>query len=769
MSAIIRNIATNCKTKYWEIMRKYNITSILIAVLCLSAEAQVSHGGRPLSNVMTRSYQHDLFEEMPAFDLDGELRAEDNAQAGGLRGGYRFAYKFMTDFNSDNSGASFTLPGGDRVWRLGIRSRGALSINVLFTEYELPEGAQVFLYNPSQTHILGAFNHLNNSPLGLLPVSPVSGDELIVEYIEPAGAAFRGRLTVGEVNHGYRSLTGYEPGGDRNEYLCMASPDCFGEDSEYAETGRSVVLLTIDGVTACTGVMVNNTLNDGKPYLLTASHCLNKDFSVANPDYEAVAGRIVCFFNYTSPTCDTLIRGTEEMSVSSAYYRAVNEKNDIALLELAEAPPAYYRPYYAGWTIEENGGAPPYAGIHHPRASVKRINIYDGNLALRTFNIPQTTFTSNAHWNVPLWNEGSTDAGSSGSPLFDASHRLTGYLSGGRSTCASPVDDYYGAFFKAWNPQADADAGKQLKIWLNPSNRERLTLDGLDPYDDNPAYRLSNIGSRKLQDSISSAELPAPGYGNVFGINSLKTEEYAEEYRIQGDVWIDGVYLVTPAAGYVPGSLDVEITLYEGSASPRTLLHAEAFNPAYRDMSIMDSTFADIPKRLDRAQESFVRFNQPVHVTSGAFYAGYKIKASGDNATFSVYNLSKGATAGNTAWVNNKGYWIQATAHPSAPFATSLFIDPVVRYGNDSSVEAAVRESASVWVDASRKQIYVQLPVAGDSGVCRIYTAAGQFLQENAVSGSEGVTVIPATQLSTGVYILQIKSKQSACTKKIFL
>jgi hypothetical protein len=702
---------------------------------------------------------------MPAFDIEAELRS-DELTDGDLRAGYRFAYKFITGFNRSNSGTTFTLPDGTQVWRLGIRSEGALSVNVLFTEYELPEGAQVFLYNPARTHILGAFNHLNNSADGILPVSPVEGDEIIIEYVEPAMASFPGRLTVGEVNHGYRSLLGYEPAGNRNEYSCMASPLCLGEgeDEGYDRLSRSVVLLIIDGISACTGVMVNNTLNDGKPYLLTASHCFNKNFSLTNPDYEAIAGRIICFFNYTSPTCDNMVRGTEEMSVASAFCRAVNEKNDLTLLELREAPPAYYRPYYAGWTIEENGGTPPFSSIHHPRASVKRINIYEGNLSLKTFNISETAFYGNAHWNVPRWSMGSTDRGSSGAPLFDASYRLTGYLSGGSSTCLQPVDDYYAAFFKAWN--SSANAGEQLKAWLNPSGSEKTTLDGLDPYGDNPAVRLSNIGNLKLQDSITVTRLSTPATGNLFGINSLQTREYAEEYRLPQEAWIEGLYMVTPAVSDPPDSMEVEIAIYEGSESPRTLLHAEAFSPVYRDLSLIDSSFTYIDKRLDRAQESFVRFSRPVHVPPGSFYAGYRIKSTG-SSEFAVYNLPKGATAAGSAWVNNKGVWMPSSAHPLSPFATSLFLDPVVSYYNDSSGEAISREEPLVWVDPSLRQIHIQLPGSSVGDICRIYSVSGQLLRENAVSTSE--TVIPASSLVSGVYVLQIGRGRHAYAKKIFL
>ena len=99
-------------------------------------KAQVSHGGRPLPLSLMRSTNGQMFKEMPPFDVQEELRI-DSLNESDLRSGFRFAYKFITDYNRYNSGVTFTGPDGTRVWRLGIYSPGALSINVLFTEYEL--------------------------------------------------------------------------------------------------------------------------------------------------------------------------------------------------------------------------------------------------------------------------------------------------------------------------------------------------------------------------------------------------------------------------------------------------------------------------------------------------------------------------------------------------------------------------------------------------------------------------------------------------------
>jgi hypothetical protein len=736
------------------LLMKYSVFIYLwLAVfIAFSGRAQVSHGGAPLPFVQTRSSFADFYVSMPSFDVGEELRLaleEDDE----LRGGYRFAYKFMTGYDRGNSGESFSLVDGTKVWRLGIYSKGALSINVLFTAYELPEGARVFLYNAEQTHVLGAFTHLNNSDLGILPVSPVRGDRLIIEYHEPADAAFPGRLTVGEVNHGFRDLRGYEPKGDESDFHCMPSPVCFQDNPEYEKIARSVVLITIDGITSCTGVLLNNTLNDGRPYLLTASHCLNRNFSVKNPDYESVAGRIICFFNYQSPVCGNVMRGTEEMSVASAGYRAVNERNDMALLELLETPPVYYQPYYAGWSIEENGNNTPYAGIHHPYASVKRINVSEDKLSMKTFSIPQADFSRNAHWNVGRWTTGSTASGSSGSPLFDAGHRVIGALSGGMSTCNVPIDDFYFALSKAWEPSSATN--EQLKYWLDPSRSNRKTADGLDPWQSAPAHRLSNLYDTKQQDSIEVTELPPPAKGNLFGSNLLGTNEYAEAYTVNAEVRLYGAYFVTPAVTEtVGGSLDVEVTVYSGKDKPGTLLYSGAFRPAYTEMSIIDSSFMETPKRLNRAQESFIRFDKEVTV-SGAFYIGYRIKSPGDSS-FVVYNLPKGQASRNTAWYADKGQWGKASAHPLLPFNTSLFIDPVIRYtGNLSTNMPQEGASVLVFADVNNKSIHVLLPGNKEGAAFTLYSMNGQLIYKTILTQTQ--TIIPVKTVEPGIYIINIK------------
>lgn len=725
-------------------------------------KAQVSHGGRPLPLSLMRSTNGQMFKEMPPFDVQEELRI-DSLNESDLRSGFRFAYKFITDYNRYNSGVTFTGPDGTRVWRLGIYSPGALSINVLFTEYELPEGAQLFLYNEDQTQILGSFNHLNNSELNLLPVSPIQGDRLIIEYQEPANASFQGRLTVGEVNHGYRSLRGLEPG-DNTSLISKIPPLACYQDgtNDYAQWGQSVVLLIIDGSVGCTGTLINNTDNDGKPYLLTASHCLNKQFTMKNPDYEKIAGSIVCFFNFNSPFCDPILRGTEEMSTASTYFKAVNEMADMALLELTATPPVYYRPYYAGWNAQEVGPA-PYTCIQHPQYSVKRISISDEDLAPFTLTDPNMIFYENAHLHVKTWEVGYTASGSSGSPLFNADGEIIGALSGGQSSENSPKNDYFFSLKKPWD--AIDTPERQLKYWLNPSDDETKVCEGLDPYKSTPCFRLSNIYDSGNQENAECTLYPGSEKAYLFGNNPANITEYAEAYQVAKAGTLYGAYFVTPPAGANYKQMEVEVTVYSGDSKPSTLLYTETFQPTYSNKSILDDTFIETAKSLNRSQESYIHFSKPVNV-SGKFYIGYKLKSVPENTYFSAYNLPKGKTTRNTAWVHDKNGWRQATEYTQAGFSTSLFIDPVIQYGNPVSNEKLeANEQVLIHLGPEKGMVHLVLPDGIEKATYTLHSAQGKVSENGEITDRQAT--LHFLKLTSGVYFLTVHYGEKHYTQKI--
>ena len=95
--------------------------------------AQLSQGGVPVS--FTYSQKAKLaevpFQIMPAVDVEA-LKAEDVYNDQIKDQPWRFGKDLFVNLNPDNSGIWDQMTDGSRLWRLGITSAQALSINLTF-------------------------------------------------------------------------------------------------------------------------------------------------------------------------------------------------------------------------------------------------------------------------------------------------------------------------------------------------------------------------------------------------------------------------------------------------------------------------------------------------------------------------------------------------------------------------------------------------------------------------------------------------------------
>ena len=126
-------------------------------------------------------------------------------------------------------------------------------------------------------------------------------------------------------------------------------------------------------------------------------------------------------FNYQDPTCadapaepsrNATTQGTKLLARRGELHR---DPSDFALLEITEPIPDGYRAYLSGWNAEEGETFEQPFGIHHPRGDVKKLNARNGTASTSGFFEQGHT-----HWVVDRWDAGSTELGSSGSPVFDA-------------------------------------------------------------------------------------------------------------------------------------------------------------------------------------------------------------------------------------------------------------------------------------------------------------------------------------------------------------
>lgn len=440
---------------------------LLSALLFLSGKAysQMSYGGKPLNDFLF-PLKEVKFEKMPDFDFSFKVK-ESKSSSIRLKS-LEFAHKFPVHLNPANSGNWKLLSDGRKIWKLGIHSKDAYSLNLIFDKFHLNEGVNLFLYSPDKTHVIGSFNNNNNNDKGLA-FSPLPGEFTVMELIVPANLDSYGELNIASVNHDFLGIFSEKASLNGNSGKCNVDINC-PEGNAHQLEKNAVMRLVINGTSLCTGALVNNTSKDGKPYVLTANHCLSTQTEASNT---------VFHFIYETSSCNGT--GMPVKSLSGSSLRATKGSLDMTLLELNGIPPLDYRPYYLGWN-RQNIAASITTGIHHPNGDWKKIS--------KDFNPPTSVsvsgYEAQAHWKIADWEIGTTEGGSSGSPLLDQISRIVGFLTGGDALCGNSVNDYYGKFSTAWN--MFTPVGEQLKAWLDPGNTGELTLNGFNPYQNQPLF-----------------------------------------------------------------------------------------------------------------------------------------------------------------------------------------------------------------------------------------------------------------------------------------
>lgn len=416
-------------------------------------------------------------EVMPL--LDYQKIVEEDIKEQSENKPYRFGMLHKVNFTLENAGVWTNLPNGDRIWRLQINAPDAQTINLNYKKFDLPKGGRLFIYSESRKEVIGPFTDLNEKSNGEFATGFIKGESCLIEYFEPADEIGEGVVEVGGVVHGYRSIRN-----EVNEMFkafqssgqCNYDVDCSIGNS-WGDQIKSVgLIMTSNNSRFCTGALINNTGDDCHSYFLSANHCFANDAvgDVLND---------IFLFNYdsSSPACPGIptTDGPTNETVQGATVIAKAVDSDFCLLELTINPLDTYDVYYSGWD-RTDVAAVGAGGIHHPSGDVKKISLENATLVSGSFNAS----TTNTHWEVPDWDNGTTEPGSSGSPLFDmANKRIIGQLHGGGAACSGTSNngqpDQYGKVFHSWDQNGTANS-EQLAPWLDPSSTGAMTMDGND-------------------------------------------------------------------------------------------------------------------------------------------------------------------------------------------------------------------------------------------------------------------------------------------------
>jgi hypothetical protein len=453
---------------------KQSIRYFGIIVLFTIIQAQVSTNETPYGIIHNLNRSAIPVAIMPVVNVDS-LIIEDAIES--MDTPMRFAYAHPTQFNLTNSGLWKDLGNDERLWRMKISSPGAYSISLVYSHYQLPVGAKLSIYNENGTHIIGAFTDYNNTPNGEFSTQPVQGENIIVELFLPPGASGE-LLEIAHVVHDYRNIFGY---GDSES--CNINVNCT-EWADWSDQKRSVAMILLGNNTRwCSGALINNTENEDIQYFLTAEHCV--DYFGYEPGDQV---NWITMFNYESPSCNNE-DGPTNQTVQGMIIRAMNSSSDFALLEINnETIPLDYDVFYSGWSREDIL-ASNVVGIHHPANDIKKIAFDSDPISLNY----AWDYLPNSHWYVENWDIGTTEGGSSGSPLYNSNYRIIGqdHSGNGYAPCDVLKGTHYGSFAYSWDHGNSST--NRLKDWIDPNNTDLQYIDGRENLDIAQVYLTNRL------------------------------------------------------------------------------------------------------------------------------------------------------------------------------------------------------------------------------------------------------------------------------------
>jgi len=412
----------------------------------LPPSSQFSVSAAPTVTLPTLNNRALLLEDAATYDLAAESGENPPAQ---------IARPQDVNLNLNNSGSWEILPDGSRIWRLRIVTPGATDLWLVYDQWRLVKPCELYIYNDDRSMVFGPYTYVDNwDGTNVTPI--IQGDAVTLELIVPEGVEDIGELSVMTVLHGYRHFHDREARerdvldafGD--SLPCMININCFG----YMQEEKRAVAMIIDPMGgACSGTMLNNTLQNGDPLFYTAFHCLTGN-----------QNNWLFYFNYESPNCSPNQNGPTQFVVSNAMLLMSHQLTDNALLRLSRPRPvAPYIPAYMGWYRPDIAPGNSY-GIHHPQADVKKAHEMGPSV-----NSDWNGVGPNTHWRATVTN-GMAEPGSSGSAMINSGGYVVGNLHGGFNDCDpnTVTEKVYGKLSAGW--EGDGTSSGRLRDWLDPNN-----------------------------------------------------------------------------------------------------------------------------------------------------------------------------------------------------------------------------------------------------------------------------------------------------------
>ena len=391
------------------------------------------------------------FFDLPFVDVE-KLKKEDEKLKGQVD---YLRYGQAIDVNFGLKEGKWTICNGGYKWRLGVKSKEAVSLDFTFDSFYLPEGAELYIYNKDITMVMGALTSANNNKNERLSTFSIQGEVAIVELYEPPKVHGLSRLHLSQVIHGYINFENGNVGSPGSLTCTHINANC-AQGNGVENEKRAVAMLVTNGIRFCSGTLLNNACNNLRPNLLTAFHCLDglTNGGVGNTtldgDELARLATMLFIFHYKTTGCSGN-SAPINICFEGAQVLTSQLSTDMVLLELTTRPSLASNVSYAGWSNSANTPAPVIC-ISHPQGNPMKLAVDDNGPDRETIN--RGTFGNFFSWSA-RFDRGATEPGSSGSALFNPQNQVIGQLFGslfdqGGNVCTGNRK-IFGRLDESWN------------------------------------------------------------------------------------------------------------------------------------------------------------------------------------------------------------------------------------------------------------------------------------------------------------------------------
>jgi hypothetical protein len=379
---------------------------------------------------------------------------------------YQFGKIYDLSYDIEDFDLVKVKEDGTQIFHLKIHAPKAIALNLYFSQVHLDPNAKIFIYSPFEKKVSPAFEASSVLQDASMITDHYNGASIWVEYQHPPKTELKNPFIISGLTYCFKPIKAGNGFGDSD--LCMINVAC-SESQNFSLPVSSTVrikVVNVDGTTAwCSGTLVNNTLQDGTPYVLTANHCrINSSISKLN-DWEF-------YFNYQQPTCSRTNIEPNLLVLKGADFIASpgNDdgefSSDFLLLKLKGSILKSWNVSFSGWnrtgTATSSG-----VSIHHPFGDVKKISTYKNQpTSVQYGSVAGTHFR--VLWSATQNGFSTTEGGSSGAGLFNSNGQLIGALTGGGASCQNnTLPDFYGRFWFSWDRYGN-QSSQRLKDWLDP-------------------------------------------------------------------------------------------------------------------------------------------------------------------------------------------------------------------------------------------------------------------------------------------------------------